>query len=247
MNKVSKKLSIVMPAYNEGALIYNNIMTTLETVSRFAENVEIVAVNDGSSDNTKDEILRAIMKDSRVRLVTSDKNRGKGRAIISGVTAAEGYYIAFVDADLELHPSQLKGFLEKMIRDDADAVIGCKFHKDSQLKYPLKRKIMSIGYYCMLMVLFRLNVKDTQTGIKLFKAEAIRPVAHLIRTSGFAYDIEILVALHRRGCKIAQMPVKVVYVRDKSEKRIKFKDIWKAFKDTWAIFGRVYFKHYYDK
>ncbi len=105
---------------------------------------------------------------------------------------------------------------------------------------------MSIGYYLMLRILFHLNVKDTQTGIKLFKASVLKPVAHLIRTSGFAYDVELLVALNRRGCTIKQMPVHVVYVRKKDSKRIVFKDIIKAFKDTWLIFGRTYMKHYYD-
>lgn len=243
---IEGKLSVVMPAYNEEKLIYNSLMTTLDVVSEFVTEVEIVAVNDGSRDNTKKEILRAIEKDDRIKIVTSDKNRGKGNAIISGVTHATGDYVAFVDADLELHPGQLKGYLDKMLNDNVDVVIGCKFHKDSQLSYPLKRKIISLGYYCMLMLLFHLNVKDTQTGLKLFRQEAIRPVAHLVRTSGFAYDIELLVALHRRGHSIAQMPVNVVYVRDKAERRIGFKDIWKAFKDTWAIFYRVYFKHYYD-
>lgn len=147
--------------------------------------------------------------------------------------------------DLELNPSQLEGYLEKMIAENKDVVIGCKFHKDSQLEYPFKRKYKCM-YYIMLLVLFHLNVRDTQTGLKVFKMEALKPVAHLIRTSGFAYDIELLVALHRRGCTIAQMPVRVVYVRDGASKRIGFKDIVNVFKDTFAIFYRVYFKHYYD-
>ena len=74
----------------------------------------------------------------------------------------------------------------------------------------------------------------------------IKPVGHLIRTSGFAYDIELLVAVHRRGFKIAEMPVEVVFVRDKGANRIGMKDCVRAFVDTWAIFARVYFKHYYD-
>ena len=78
----------------------------------------------------------------------------------------------------------------------------------------------------------------------MFKAEAIKPVGHLIRTSGFAYDIELLVAVHRRGFKIAQMPVEVVFVREQGSKRIGIKDCIQAFFDTWAIFNRVYFKHY---
>lgn len=246
MYKLRGKLSIVMPAYNEEALIYNSIVQTLVIVEQFAPDLEVIAVNDGSKDDTKKEIERAIRKDKRVKLVTSKKNRGKGNAIIAGVSQAEGNFIAFVDADLELNPSQLEGYLKKMEESGSDVVIGCKFHKDSELSYPFVRKVISIGYYMMLLFLFHLNVRDTQTGLKVFKAQAIKPVAHLIRTSGFAYDIELLVAVHRRGFRIEQMPVKVVYVRDKNARRIGMRDIVKAFNDTWAIFYRVYFKRYYD-
>ena len=243
MAEVKGMLSIIMPAYNEEKLIYNSIMTTLDVVQGFTEKLELIVVNDGSIDNTKNEILKAKKKDKRVKIVSSKKNHGKGRAIISGLTEALG---EFLDADLELFPDQLEGYLHVMKQKNYDVVIGCKFHKDSQLKYPFKRKVMSIGYYLMLRILFHLNVKDTQTGIKLFKASVLKPVAHLIRTSGFAYDVELLVALNRRGCTIKQMPVHVVYVRKKDSKRIVFKDIIKAFKDTWLIFGRTYMKHYYD-
>lgn len=246
MAEVKGMLSIIMPAYNEEKLIYNSIMTTLDVVQGFTEKLELIVVNDGSIDNTKNEILKAKKKDKRVKIVSSKKNHGKGRAIISGLTEALGEYIAFLDADLELFPDQLEGYLHIMKQKNYDVVIGCKFHKDSQLKYPFKRKVMSIGYYLMLRILFHLNVKDTQTGIKLFKASVLKPVAHFIRTSGFAYDVELLVALNRRGCTIKQMPVHVVYVRKKDSKRIVFKDIIKAFKDTWLIFGRTYMKHYYD-
>ena len=218
MLNLNGMLSIVMPAYNEEKLIYHSIMETLRIVEKFVPELEIIVVNDGSKDNTKAEIERAIKQDSRVRMVSSEKNRGKGNAIIAGVSQVEGKYVAFVDADLELNPSQLEGYLKKMLDDNKDVVIGCKFLKDSKLDYPFKRKVISMGYYIML----------------------------LIRTSGFAYDIELLVAIHRRGFSIAQMPVEVVYVRDSGVKRIGMKDIWQAFCDTWAIFGRVYFKHYYD-
>ena len=139
MVELDGMLSIVMPAYNEEKLIYQSIMKTLDIVSGFVKDIELIAVNDGSKDNTRAEILRAVRKDKRVRIVTSDKNRGKGNAIISGVSQAEGKYIAFVDADLELNPAQLEGYLKKMLDDNADVVIGCKFHKESKLKYPFKR------------------------------------------------------------------------------------------------------------
>ena len=248
-SKSLRKLSVVVSVYNEEKALrefYKETNKILEQIKNSGWEHELIFVNDGSKDNTKAEILRAVRKDKRVRLVTSDKNRGKGNAIISGVSQAEGKYIAFVDADLELNPAQLEGYLKKMLDDNADVVIGCKFHKGSKLKYPFKRKVISMCYYIMLIILFHLNVKDTQTGLKVFKAEAIKPVGHLIRTSGFAYDIELLVAVHRRGFKIAEMPVEVVFVRDKGVNRIGIKDCVRAFADTWAIFARVYFKHYYD-
>ena len=165
MVELNGKLSIIMPAYNEEKLIYHSLISTLDIVGEFVSDFEIVAVNDGSRDNTLKEMKRAADTDSRIRIISSEKNRGKGNAIISGVSQAEGQYVAFVDADLELNPSQLEGYLEKMIAENKDVVIGCKFHKDSQLEYPFKRKIISAGYYLMLLVLFHLNVRDTQTGL----------------------------------------------------------------------------------
>ena len=161
MVELNGKLSIIMPAYNEEKLIYHSLISTLDIVGEFVSDFEIVAVNDGSRDNTLKEMKRAADTDSRIRIISSEKNRGKGNAIISGVSQAEGQYVAFVDADLELNPSQLEGYLEKMIAENKDVVIGCKFHKDSQLEYPFKRKIISAGYYLMLLVLFHLNVRDT--------------------------------------------------------------------------------------
>lgn len=246
MVNINGRLSIVMPAYNEGERIYHNILETIGVVGGFVQDFELVAVNDGSRDNTKAEIKRAMEKDSRVRMVTSDTNHGKGRAIISGIAETTGDYIVFLDADLELYPDQIEGFLKKMIRDHDDVVIGSKLHKDSQLVYPVYRKVMSMCYYLMLLVLFRLKLKDTQTGLKLFRADVIKPVAHLIKTSGFAYDIEILAAINRRGGQIGEMPVKVVYVRERGNRRIGLSDIAKAFRDTWVIFYRLYIKKYYD-
>ena len=90
----------------------------------------------------------------------------------------------------------------------------------------------------MLRVLFHLKVKDTQTGLKVFKAEALKSIIPLIKTQGFAYDIEILVALNCRGYRIMEMPVELVFRRGKGMGRIGIKDIITVFRDTLIIFYR---------
>ena len=147
MNIFDKKLSVVMPAYNEGENIYLNLLKTVEIVSGFHSNFEIIAVNDGSRDNTSDEILRAAEEDARIISVSYTPNGGKGKAIKEGVMKASGDYIAFLDSDLDLSPVHIKAFLDKMDKSSVEAVIGSKLHKDSKVNYPKRRKIMSVGYY----------------------------------------------------------------------------------------------------
>ena len=89
--------------------------------------------------------------------------------------------------------------------------------------------MMSFGYFCMLKLLFKLNVKDTQTGIKMFKAEALKSVIGKIKTRGFAYDIEILAALNCKKYRIIEMPVKLNFTRENRMGRIKFSDIFTVF------------------
>ena len=81
MVELNGKLSIIMPAYNEEKLIYHSLISTLDIVGEFVSDFEIVAVNDGSRDNTLKEMKRAADTDSRIRIISSEKNRGKGNPL----------------------------------------------------------------------------------------------------------------------------------------------------------------------
>ena len=237
-NNTNKKmyLSVVMPAYNEGAHIEANLLKTSETISKFVKNYEIIAVDDGSSDNTNVGMKNAANQDSHIRFISYEANQGKGYAIVQGVKASEGEFIAFLDSDLELNPSMLKGFLKAINKTGADIAIGSKLHKDSKLDYPITRRILSVGYFIILKVLFKLNLKDTQTGIKLFKAPVIKSICENLSTTGFAFDIEILATAASKGYKIIEMPIKLVFLRDrKAKSRITIPLIIKVFKDTLQI------------
>ena len=147
---------------------------------------------------------------------------------------------------MDLPPEQIENYMRPLVSGKTDVVIGSKMHKESELEYPKIRKIISFGYYCMLRLLFHLKVKDTQTGLKVFDAEALKSIIRLVKTQGFAYDIEILVALNFRKYRIMEMPVRLVFRRGQGMGRIKMKDIVKVFRDTLAIFYRANIKKYYQ-
>lgn len=233
------KMSVVIPAYNEGEHIFENLLKTEEILSGFCDSYEILCVNDGSSDNTHEEILRAVEAGKHIRCISYDTNGGKGKAVKTGSLDARGEYTAFLDADMDLSPAHLQEFLKKMEEGNVDIVIGSKMHPDSVLDYPLTRKIMSYGYYIMLLFLFRLKVHDTQTGIKLFKSELLKKIMEDIQTKGFAYDIEILAMANVYGAKIAEMPVVLNFTRKTGFSRIRVNDVIKVFKDTLIIHRKI--------
>lgn len=233
------KFSIVVPAYNEGKHIYDNLMAIVKCVSDFVPDFEILPVNDGSKDNTAEEIIRASKVDSRIVPVIYEVNKGKGGAIKTGVDAATGDIIGFIDADLDLSPEHYRAFLDKMNKDSCDVVIGSKMHKDSKLNYPAARKVFSFCYYIMLKILFGLKVKDTQTGIKIYKASFIKRVVKVQQIKGFAFDIEQLALLNNLGATIKEMPVEVNFSRQESFGRIRIKDILRMFSDTLKIWWNL--------
>lgn len=240
------KLSVLLPAYNEEAVIYNSALLTAEKIAGFMEEYEVLVIDDGSTDNTIKEVRRAEQRNPAIRLVSYYPNAGKGNALRVGTEAAMGEYIAFCDADMELDPSQLEDYMQLLIKEKADVVIASKLHPDSQVDYPLIRRVCSYAYYLLLRIFFRLNTKDTQTGLKLFRAEKLKPVMKQVLVKRFAFDVEILSIIRSRGGKISSAPVKLNFKRG-TFGRIKFGDVINMIIDTAAVFYRLKILHYYDR
>lgn len=234
--KSKSELVVIMPAYNEAEHIKENLLKASGIIAKFQEDFKIIVVNDGSKDSTYEEICQASAQDSHIEYVSYSKNRGKGGAIKEGVKHAQGEYIAFLDSDLELPPIMLKDFMSTLKSSGSHIAIGSKLHRDSKLHYPLVRRIMSFGYYIMLKLMFKLSIKDTQTGIKLFRSEVIKPICEQLTTTGFAFDIEILATAAKKGYSIVEMPIILEFSRERREKsRMTFKTIVRVFQDTLKI------------
>jgi glycosyltransferase involved in cell wall biosynthesis len=239
-------LSILMPAYNEAQSIAENVCETVETMRGLGIDFEIVVVDDGSLDGTHTAAIDALRAwPECVRIVRCRRNQGKGNALICGTAYSKGEYVAFLDADMDLHPEQLEEFFAIMKARDADVVIGSKFHPQSKVEYPRLRRIYSFFYFMLVRSLFGLPVRDTQTGIKLFKREVLERVLPRVLVKRFAFDLELLANVHHFGYRIVEAPVVVNFNRVCS--RLRLAAVWNVFVDTLAIFYRMRILRYYDQ
>lgn len=235
----TKIISVIVPAFNEEKAIFCTVKEIIQVLHELAtKKYEIIVIDDGSIDQTYAQIKDLAQKfKGKVKTITYHPNMGKGYAIREGALIAEGEYIFYIDADLEIHPNQIKGFLELMQKTGADAIVGSKTTKGSQVKLPFKRKILSKGYYSLLKLLFHLPITDTQTGFKLFKKKALKECILKTTINRYAFDLELLSILNIHNYKIVESPILINHSR---LRRIKFKDIFSIFKDTLSIFIRIY-------
>ena len=247
MKDLKGKVSVIMPAYNEEKHILHNIEETVRVFDQFSCNYEIIVVDDGSLDNTYKEALKAQNGHANVIVKRNMINRGKGRAIKHGFRFAQGDYIVFLDADLDLHPGQIKGLFDIMKREDSDIVIGSKRHSASVLNYPKRRKIISYFYNLLVRILFASQIKDTQTGLKVFKRKVLDSLFHVILVKRFAFDVELLMVAHHIGHRISDAPIEINFGREQKIGRIRVIDILNTYWDTLAIFYRMYLRRYYIK
>jgi len=242
-----KKFSLIIPVYKQGKTIKANILSILDTLSAITIPFEIIPVIDGKLDNSEAEAKK--VKDPRVHVVGYANNRGKGYAVRYGFAHADGDVIGFMDAGGDLKPEALLPMLAQFEFQDADVVLGSKRHPDSKVDYPRYRKILSWVYQKLVKLLFGLEVRDTQVGMKLYKRKLLEDVLPRLLVKKFAFDIEILAVAYRLGYrKIYESPVEINLFFSKTSivwsglLRI----IYNTLNDTLAVFYRLRIKKYYD-
>ncbi len=241
--KINESVSILVPVYNIEKNIEKNINILIEKISPFMTNFEIIISDDGSDDNSKKAIEKICAENKNIIGVYSKENHGKGNALKRACEIANGKYIIFCDGDMEIDPAQLENFFEIMNKENADIVIGSKRHKNSVVNYSNARKIISFVYFMFVKIFFHLPIQDTQTGLKLFKREAIINIFPRILVKAFAYDLEVLVACNSNGKKIVSAPV--IVNPNRHFGFIKLSVLWKTFIDTLAIFYRLNIVKFY--
>jgi glycosyltransferase involved in cell wall biosynthesis len=215
-----RKLSVIVPVFNEEARIGSNLALLISEIEPFFEDYEILVVNDGSTDRTHDSLSK--VSHPRVRALKLEKNQGKGSAVREGFRNASGDYVLFIDGGMELHPREIRIFLGLMQLYSADVVLGSKRHPQSQVQYPWIRRLLSAIYQRLIQRLFDLDVTDTQVGLKLFRRAVIDAVLPDLHVDRYGFDLEILALAKRRGFQLfLEAPIQLDYFSFNSRGAVK--------------------------
>ena len=241
-----KLLSLIIPVYRQEKTIQKQLQAILGELTLLSVPYEIIVVVDGRVDKSEKEAKKV---HSKKLIVTGyDTNHGKGYAVRFGMAKCKGDVIGFLDAGGDVTASTLSMMIEHLKWYNADIIVGSKRHPVSKVQYPVSRKILSFGYQQLTRVLFGLNIKDTQVGMKLYRREVLEDVLPRLLVKQFAFDIEILAVAHHLGYKrIFEAPVELDFngvssITSLSVARVIFKMLW----DTFAVFYRLHILHYYD-
>jgi len=241
-------LSVVIPAYRQEKTIVKDVKNIVKALDSLGYKYEIIVVVDGLVDNTYKNVLT--IKSSKIKVISYEKNQGKGHAIRYGMLHAKGDIIGFIDSGMDIHPAGFTMLLSHMEWYNADVIVGSKLHPVSRVEYPFYRTVLSWGYRFLTRILFGFKIRDTQVGLKFFKSNVVHDVLPRLLVKRYAFDIEILAVSYALGYKrIFEAPVEIKFnpgnstIMSTSLWRIVGLMIW----DTAAVFYRLKILNYYDK
>lgn len=214
------ELSIIVPAYNEEALI----ATTLDCLHSYLavrpESFEIIVVDDGSQDHTVSFVQRSQKTTDKIRLLINSQNMGKGFSIQRGVLESRGRIIIFTDADLPYELDAIDGFLQAL-QNGCDLAIGSRVLPGSEVRgVPMLRYVAGQIFSWMVQAVLFQGLPDTQCGFKSFKAEAAKEIFRRVTIGGFGFDVEMLFIARKRKYAIQPVPVHMIEHRQRSRVRL---------------------------
>lgn len=207
MTPSAPTLSIVIPAYNEKTTIREILSRVGNAPLPGSIEREIVVVDDGSADGTREMLREMERRDDPVpfRLFEQPENRGKGAAIRRGFQEATGDLLLIQDADLEYHPRDYPALLQPILDDEADVVYGSRFlggpHRVLYFWHSLGNRFLTT----LSNMLTDLNLSDMETGYKVFRRQVLEGLE--LRSNRFGIEPELTAKVARRGARIFEVPI----------------------------------------
>jgi glycosyltransferase involved in cell wall biosynthesis len=222
---MKKRLSVIMPAYNESSTILD-ILQKVAGLEIPGIEIEIIVVNDCSTDDTKTLVEKFIQEqsDKRIKLLNQEKNQGKGAAIHKGIAEAKGDYLVIQDADLEYDPEEYRDLLKPVLNGQADVVYGSRFMGDKPHRILFFWHSIGNKMLTTLSNMFtNLNLTDMETCYKLFKTDIIQKID--LREKRFGFEPEVTAKISRLpGIRIYEVGISYYGRTYEEGKKINWKD-----------------------
>jgi len=221
-------LSVIIPVYNEEKQIGSTLPQVLGFLNSRNIEHEIIAVDDGSTDNS----IEMIKKFPNVQIIQHEKNRGKGAAVKTGIQAAQSDFILFTDADNSTPIEELDKFWNK--KNGSDILIGSRYLQESniKIKQPWYRNIITFAGNKLIRIILDIKHKDTQCGFKLFKKQVIKDLIHHQTIDRWGFDIELLYLAKKKKYSAKEIPVTWI---DNPDSKVKPLDFFKTFAELLKI------------
>ncbi len=222
------KVSIIIPVYNE----VGTIEKVIEKVKNLSLNKEIIIIDDGSTDGSK-EIIKALeekYKNEEMKFIYHSENKGKGEAIKSALKFVEGDIVAIQDADMELNPEEIPMLIKPIEEGRARTVYGSRYIKFEQRKRSFLRNLANYILSLTVTLLYRHKITDEATGYKIFLTSIIKSIP--LKCKGFEFCPEVTAKILKRGENILEIPVSYDPRTAEEGKKICWKD---GFKALWTL------------
>jgi len=228
-------LSFFFPAYNEEAHVEEVARQGLDVLPRFADDIEVIVVDDGSTDRTGEIADRLASRDPRVRVIHHRPNRGYGGAIRSGLASARREHVFYTDGDLQFDLTDLERLLPQLER--ADVVIG---YRTKRADAP-RRIFIAWVYNTLIRILFAAPFRDVDCAFKLFKRDVFErvPLAR-VRSNGAFFSPELLLVLRAAGVRIEQVGVRHFPRKAGEEKGATLRVVLRAVRDLLRLRLRLW-------
>jgi len=209
-------LSIIIPLFNEEKRLLKSLIKLDKFIKQNKKkNIEIIFVNDGSTDTTNkiiDLFIKENKKDIKFSLIKYKKNVGKGYAIKKGILKSKKNWILICDADMSVNPNQFNiWYNSDKIIDKNKAYFGSRRHKKSNVKSSTIRKFLGYFFIIFIRILFFIKLRDSQCGFKVFHKSYALKVFRKISSFRFAFDIELIIILTKLKINIIELPLKWVH------------------------------------
>lgn len=199
-------LSIIIPAYNEAERIIPTIGAIASHVSDLKFPWELILADDGSTDETI--ALAKSLQLANLHILKAEKNGGKGSAVRRGMLAAQGSYALFADADNSTPIEEVEKLLNKLQHEGYDVAVGSRAASGAaETEKSFKRQIFSNGLRWIVNHIFRIKVKDTQCGFKMYTKQAAHKLHKTQTLMGFSFDLEILYLAFKFNYRVVEVPV----------------------------------------